>query len=223
VEVAFFIDMETAAGPQSGAYPVQLDLTGPLEVQRWRVVGNLILAIPHLIIAWALESILEALTVVAFIMILFTGNIPSGLFNFMAMILRYTWRVTAYLLFMRESYPEFDYTPSALDPGTDPATFSIPYPERLSRGLIFIKWLLVIPNILILSFVALAAAIELIIAWFGVLITGKCPEGTGRFDRDDPLGHARQGIPLSHDRRVPALHHAAAATKAQPESLASGF
>ena len=173
--------METAAGPQSGAYPLQLDLSGPLTIERWRVVGNLILVIPHLIIAWALQSLLEALAVVAFITILFTGNIPRGLFKFMAMILRYTWRVTTYLLFMRESYPEFAFTPSELDPGTDQATFSIPYPDRLSRGLIFIKWLLVIPNLLVLCFVALAAAVELIIAWFAVLITGEWPEGMRRF------------------------------------------
>ncbi len=36
----------------------------------------------------------------------------------MAMSLRYQWRVTSYLYFMRESYPPFVFDASSADPGT---------------------------------------------------------------------------------------------------------
>ncbi len=173
--------MENAPETFPEAYPAQLGFTGPLQVERWRVVGNPILAIPHLFIASALQGILDTLACVAFIMILFTGNIPRGLFNFMAMIFRYSWRVFSYALFMRENYPAFEFVPSEADPSADQATFSISYPQNLSRGLIFIKWLLVIPHLVVLAFVALAAAISIIIAWFAVLFTGAWPQGLRDF------------------------------------------
>jgi hypothetical protein len=45
----------------------------------------------------------------------------SSLFNFMAAIYRYQWRVLSFYWFMREPYPAFDFTSSDVDTGTDPA------------------------------------------------------------------------------------------------------
>ncbi len=173
--------MSTPASPSESTHPVELDLESSPEVARWRVVGNPVMAIPHLIAASALLSLLHALSIVAWLMILFTGNIPRGLFDFMSAIFRYVWRVTSYSLFMREPYPAFDFTPSDMDTGNDPASLSIPYPERLSRGLIFVKWLLVIPNVIVLAFVAIGAVVALIIAWFSVLFNGNWPDGIRSF------------------------------------------
>jgi hypothetical protein len=165
----------------ASAYPVQLDLEAPLEVARWRPLVAWILAIPHLVVLYVLQIVLEVLVLVSFFAILFTGNIPHGLFDFMATIFRYQWRTYSYAGFMRESYPPFDFTPSALDPGTDPARLSIAYPERLSRLLIFVKWLLIIPHIIALVFVFIGAIFVYIGAWFVVLFTGRWPEGMRNF------------------------------------------
>jgi hypothetical protein len=51
------------------------------------------------------------------------------------------------------------------------------YPERLSRLLIFVKWLLVIPHLIVLYFLGLAAGIVWFIAWWAILITGAYPRG----------------------------------------------
>lgn len=130
----------------ASAYPVQLELEAPLEVARWRPLVHWFLAIPQLVVVYIVNSVLGVLAFIAWFAILFTGAIPRDLFDFIAMALRYQWRVTSYLYFMREPYPPFEFDALSADPGTDPARLSVEYPERLSRGLIFIKGLLVLPT-----------------------------------------------------------------------------
>jgi hypothetical protein len=165
----------------ASAYPVQLELDAPLEVARWRPLVHGLLAIPHWVVLYVLQIVLSVLWVVSWFAILFTGNIPSGIFDFMVMIFRYQWRTYSYIAWMREPYPPFDFTASHLDSGTDPARLSIAYPERLSRGLIFVKWLLVIPHFIALFFVGIAALFVWIAGWFVVLFTGRWPEGMRNF------------------------------------------
>ena len=159
-------------------YPVQLGLEAPLEVARWRPLVHWILAIPHFVVLYVLSIVLGVLWLVSWFAILFTGNIPQGIFDFMATIFRYQWRVYSYASWLREPYPPFDFTPAAADPGGDPAQLSIQYPERLSRGLIFIKWwLLAIPHVFVLFFLFLGAFFVWIASFFAVLFTGRWPEG----------------------------------------------
>jgi hypothetical protein len=165
----------------ASAYPIQLGLESPLDVARWRPLANWFLAIPQLVVVYVVNSVLGVLAFIAWFAILFTGNIPRGLFDFMAMILRYQWRVTSYVYFMRESYPPFEFDAVTADPGTDPAQLSVEYPERLSRGLIFIKILLIIPHLIALAFVGIAAFFVGIAAFFAVLFTGRWPEGMRTF------------------------------------------
>ena len=162
-------------------YPVSLDLDAPLKVARWRVIANPIMAIPHFIVLYVMMIVLEVLQVVSWFAILFTGNIPRGMFNFMAAILRYQWRVGTFYLWMREPYPAFDFTASDVDTGNDPASFSINYPAKLSRGLIFVKWLLVIPHMIVLTILGIGAGVAIVVSWFAVLITGSYPQGLRNF------------------------------------------
>lgn len=165
----------------TSAYPVQLDLDAPLEVARWRPLVNWLLALPHVVVLYVLQTVFAVLAVVSWFAILFTGNIPRGIFDFMAMIMRYQWRVYSFVGFMRESYPPFDFTPAFADPGGDPARLSVEYPERLSRLLIFFKWLMVIPQVIVLTVVIIGAFFAAIGGFFAVLVTGRWPEGLRRF------------------------------------------
>ena len=47
----------------------------------------------------------------------------------------------------------------------------------LSRGLWLVKWLLLVPHLILLAFLWIAFAVLTVIAWFAILITGRYPRG----------------------------------------------
>ncbi len=61
--------------------------------------------------------------------------------------------------------------------GTYPLTFGVEYPARLSRWLIFVKWLLAIPHLVILGALSYVVQAITFIAWFAILFTGRYPRG----------------------------------------------
>jgi Domain of unknown function (DUF4389) len=173
--------MTTPVTPPASASPVEFALDAPLQVARWRVIGNPIMAIPHIILLYILSFVLNVVTFIAWFAILFTGNYPPGLFDFAVGVMRYQWRVGSFYFFMREPYPEFGLPSGPADPGDDPASLSISRPAKLSRGLIFIKWLLVIPVTVVVVVLGIGAYVALLIAFFAVLFTGRWPEGLRRY------------------------------------------
>jgi hypothetical protein len=109
-----------------------------------------LLAIPHFIVLVFLVLAYLVLTVVAFFAILFTARYPRGIFDFNVGVMRWAWRVGFYTYYAlgTDRYPPF-----TLGEAPDyPATLSVEYPERLSRGLVLVKWwLLAIPHYLLLA------------------------------------------------------------------------
>jgi hypothetical protein len=167
----------------TATYPVDVQLDAPLEVVRWRVIGNPILAIPHFIVLYLLQAVAEILVIIGWFAILFTGALPEFIQNFVTMSLRYQWRVTTYYLWMREPYPPFDFEMTIEDDGLDPPTRFLIQPPQEARNRLttFFRGLLVIPHFIALMFVGIAAFFALIAGWFAVLITGQWPEGLRNF------------------------------------------
>jgi hypothetical protein len=173
-------DMTSTAMPISD-FPLQLELDAPLTVARWRPLVHWLLAIPQILVLYVLSAVQGVVWLISFFAILFTGKLPEGLFGFHVMTMRYQWRVYSYLLFMREPYPEFVFPMEGNDPGTEPARLSIQPAEHLSRGMIFIKWLLAIPHYIVLLLLGIVVYVFVIIGFFAVLITGAWPEGMRNF------------------------------------------
>jgi hypothetical protein len=52
----------------------------------------------------------------------------------------------------------------------------------LSRGLWLVKWLLLVPHLVVLLLLWIAFAVLTVVAWFAILITGRYPPGIFRFN-----------------------------------------
>jgi len=142
---------------------VSARLDSPLS--RWLWVVKWILAIPHLIVLALLWVAALLLTVVAGVVILFTGRYPRSIFDFNVGVLRWTWRVAFYStgVLGTDRYPPFSLRPS----DAYPATLEVFYPEHLNRGLVLVKsWLLVIPHYVIVGIIGSGW-------WWGTLRTQR--------------------------------------------------
>ncbi|MGH4032154.1 DUF4389 domain-containing protein [Actinomycetota bacterium Odt1-20B] len=133
--------------------PVRLEADYEPALSRWLWLVKWLLAIPHYFLLAFLWIAYFLISVVALFAILFTGRYPLHLFEFNVGVLRWTWRVEyySYGTLGTDRYPPFSLDD---DPGY-PARLDVVYPERLSRGLVLVKWwLLVLPQLLVVAFIS---------------------------------------------------------------------
>jgi hypothetical protein len=133
-------------------YPVRVDAAAAPDPQlsRWLWLVKWVLAIPHFVVLIFLWIAAVFVSLAAFFVILFTGRYPRGLFAFNVGVLRWSWRVNyyGYSALATDRYPPF-----SLGEAPDyPANLAVEYPERLSRGLVLVKWwLLAIPHYILVG------------------------------------------------------------------------
>jgi hypothetical protein len=174
-------------------YPVHIDFEGDTHIARWRPLVHWLLAIPHFVVMALLGWLQGLLTLVSFFTILFTGAIPRSLFDVMVMTYRYQWRLTSYVLFLREDYPPFDVRPDAFDHTVDHARLSVEYPQHLTRWMPLVKWFLALPHVVLLALLTPIVVVVLVANFIAVLVTGDYP----RELRDFVVGYYRWSLRLS--------------------------
>lgn len=127
-----------------------VDLTGRYapRLSRWLWLVKMFLAVPHFLTLIPLTIAMLASTLFAGVAILFTGHYPKWAFSFNVGVLRWHWRVGFYVYAAlgTDAYPPF-----SLKSRQYPADLVISYPARLSRGLVLVKWLLAVPQLILVA------------------------------------------------------------------------
>jgi hypothetical protein len=167
-------------------YPVNLTVDYPEKCDRLTTFFRLFVAIPILIILglligyygdWRPVSpwyfVLSGVGYVflpVLLMILFRKKYPKWWFDWNVALTKFEARVTAYLALLTHEYPSTDEEQSV--------HVEIAYPDvekELGRGMPLVKWILVLPHTIVLTFLGIAAGVCVIIAWFAILFTESYP------------------------------------------------
>jgi len=170
---------------QQAMYPVQFSVDYPdRQLNRLTTAFRIIVAIPSLIVlgsvsggTWVGASGAGGVLFMGpLLMILFRRKYPRWWFDWNVELQRFTNRVVIYLALMDDRYPATDQEQAVhLDYIYPDAT------RDLNRWLPLVKWLLVIPHLIVLIFLWIAAIVVIISAWFAILFTGRYPKAMFEF------------------------------------------
>jgi hypothetical protein len=87
---------------------LEIDYPDAAQLNRYLPLFKWLLAIPHYVVLAVLWSIALLLVMIGWLVILFTGNFPEGLHNFIVGVNRWGQRVMAYaFLLTTDQYPPF--------------------------------------------------------------------------------------------------------------------
>ena len=174
-------------------YPVQLSVDYQGSRNRLSVLLRIILAIPILVVgafiggyfdtgspelneAMLPISVGGVLFIGPLLMIVFRKKYPRWWFDWNLELSRFTLRVSAFLLVLRDEYPSTDEEQSA--------HLQIEYPNvetDLNRIFPIFKWLLAIPHYIVLAVLWILVIPVTILAWLLILVTGQYPQGIFEF------------------------------------------
>jgi Domain of unknown function (DUF4389) len=152
-------------------HPIHLVVTDDLVRSRLTVFFRLLLVIPHLIVLTLWGIVIWFVVLIAWVVSIFTGRVPDGLRNFIAMFLRYLTHVYAYLFIAANPYPGFTGEPGY------PIDVEIAPGEKMSRLTIIFRLFLAIPALIVLWVLGYVAQIVAFFAWFWALFAGRLHPG----------------------------------------------
>lgn len=175
--------------PQTAEYAARLAVDYPERLDRLTTLFRIILALPIVLIAGLLSastsktveqasgetvsatsSAIGAIVLATALMILFRQRYPRWWFDFLREMTRFHGRVLAYLALLTDRYP------STVDEQGVHLEIDYPDAERdLNRWMPLIKWLLVLPHVVVLAVLGVLAFVSVIVAWFSILLTGRYP------------------------------------------------
>ncbi len=162
--------VEMPAGDTGRSDEIMLAFAGPAGQNRLTVLVRIILAIPHLIVLWALTIAAEVVVIVCWFAALVLGRLPDGLAGFLVGYLRWLARVQAYLLLLTDDYPPFE-----LGDARYPVHL-LAGPGPLNRLAVFFRLVLAIPAYIVAGLVIWGMqTIAAFVTWLIVLVAGRMP------------------------------------------------
>jgi hypothetical protein len=164
-------------------YPATYVLNPPETIANWRPLVQWLLALPHSLIVSVLGRVSQVIALISWFAIVFTGKLPEGLAGIQMMYIRYQARTYSYVGFLREEYPPFTFATTGVDP-LDDARVRVDLQPQLSdrnRLTVAFRIILMIPHLIALAVLGIAAVVVYVIALFAVLFTGRFPEGLRNF------------------------------------------
>ena len=173
--------------PAPPAYPARLAVDYTEQHDRVKTFFRIFLVIPVAIVYGALTAgatqavreqggIVAGLFTATLLMILFRQRYPRWWFDFALELTRFAARICAYVLLLTDEYP------STVEEQQVHLELDYPDAQRdLNRWLPLVKWLLVIPHVILLVFLSIGAFFAVVFAWFAILFTGRYPRGVFDF------------------------------------------
>lgn len=153
-------------------HPVRIVVTDDLVRPRLLVLFRGLLVIPHLVwlVLWGLAVVPAA--VVAWLVALVTGRVPSTLHRFLAAYARYAVHVTAFLTLVGRRFPGFTGRAGAYEIDLD---LPDPAPQRRARTLV--RLLLAVPAMIVANALGAVLWVVAFLGWWYGLVRGRMPEG----------------------------------------------
>ncbi len=187
----------TSTDTSNAPYPARLEIDYPERLSRVKTLFRIVLVIPIAVVAAlvtgsfvgvdtasdAANDLIEGLAVTggvlflaALLMLLFRRKYPRWWFDWNLELTRFTTRVGAYLVLLRDEYPSTDEQQAV--------HLDLDYPDAaqdLNRFLPIVKWILAIPHYIALAVLGVASVVVTVIAWFAIIFTGRYPRGMFQF------------------------------------------
>jgi hypothetical protein len=159
----------TMPGPEPLA-PVLVWVAPPQPQSRGTIAVRLLLAIPHLVVLYALGIASEVLAIIGWFGALFNGQLPDFAAQFLTGFLRWETRVWGYVLLLTDQYPPF-----TLDDVDYPVRISV-RPGRLNRAAVFFRMILIFPAGLFAWMLEWGMGIMSFFMWLITLFGGRLPQ-----------------------------------------------
>lgn len=157
-------------GPDTSG-PVLLAVAGPTAQRRATVAFRLILAIPHLVVLYALGIAAAFVAFTGWFGALASGRLPRFAAAYLSGYLSWYGRTAAYLLLLTDQYPPF-----AFDDTAYPVRVAVSQ-GRLGRLTVLLRIILAIPAAIVsMVLVYGVSTIVVLIAWLTALVAGRLPE-----------------------------------------------
>ncbi len=95
------------------SYPARFEIDYPERVDRWRPLVHWLLIIPYAFVAAVLTTVAGIVALIGVFVILFTEDLPEGMFKLILIPYRWQLRASAYAMFMVTRYPPFEWDEQA--------------------------------------------------------------------------------------------------------------